>query len=503
MAIEITEFANVSITVSPTGVAGGNFGILGFLTTNADTNDNGGYPIGTAERSRAYGTIGGVGADWDANTEVYKAAQSFYAATPTPTDFVVHTCYETDQPATLVSGGTRTVTELIGITAGNLTITSDIGEAAIADLDFSAVTVNDGYDGIATSLASQLNAAVTGGFTVTHDGYSFIVQSNTAGVSSSLTFGDGTTGAGTVNAAEALGLEQHQGKLLQGFASETPVQALSQVAAAGTEFTGLVTHKKWRDIVDAGAAPSSTEGIAVWAEANKKIFCNTSNNLSVLGSAYDGSNSDIISKMKGRTLRYTLSTFSKTKAQYPSAAVFGRAASVNFSAIATTITLNLKQIPTITAENLTPGEFANLRSKNGSAVVQIGKTVNAYSDSRMSSGSWFDTTHGLLWLENRCETDMFNLLYQAATKVPYTQEGINTTKATLERSLSAAVRNGLAAPGFLPDGTYLPEGFIVYSVALADVPSSDKSNRTYAGLSFDMVGAGALHEVQVSGSFAE
>ena len=36
MAIEITEFANVTISVSPTGVAGGNFGILGFLTTDAE-----------------------------------------------------------------------------------------------------------------------------------------------------------------------------------------------------------------------------------------------------------------------------------------------------------------------------------------------------------------------------------------------------------------------------------------------------------------------------------
>jgi len=55
----------------------------------------------------------------------------------------------------------------------------------------------------------------------------------------------------------------------------------------------------------------------------------------------------------------------------------------------------------------------------------------------------------------------------------------------------------------LPDGTYLPEGFIVEALSLADVPSSDKGNRLYAGLSFKMVGAGALHEVAVSGEFSE
>ena len=69
--------------------------------------------------------------------------------------------------------------------------------------------------------------------------------------------------------------------------------------------------------------------------------------------------------------------------------------------------------------------------------------------------------------------------------------------------MEAAVRNGLAAPGFLPDGTFLPKGYKVTSVALGDTPAGDVSNRLYAGLSFVMTGAGALHEVQVSGSFSE
>lgn len=493
MAIEITEFANVSISVSPTGVAGGNFGILGFLT-----NEEG--VVGSAERSRAYKGIGSVGDDWNATSEVYKAATAFYAATPTPTDFVVHMCFETDQPAVLTGGGHKTLEELITIDNGNFTITSNTGEATLATIDFSGVLPSSGLSGIATSLETQINAVVTGSVEVTHDGISFQVASTTNGTASTLTFADGSTGAGTSNAAEALGLEQHQGKLApKGFGAETPVEALTKVVSNGTDFTGLVTHKKYRDII-AGADGEKTADIAGWAEANKKIFCNTSNNLAVLSNVIT---SDILSVLKGMTLRFSLSTFSKNKSQYPSAAVFGRAASVNFSGIDTTITLNLKQIPTITAEDLTPGEFATLKSKNGSAVVRIGKTVNAYSDSRMASGSWLDTTHGLLWLENRCEVDMFNLLYQSATKVPYTQSGINTAAGTLERSLKAAVRNGLAAPGFLPDGRFLPEGFEVLSVALADVPSSDKGNRVYKGLSFNMVGAGALHEVAVSGTFAE
>jgi hypothetical protein len=121
----------------------------------------------------------------------------------------------------------------------------------------------------------------------------------------------------------------------------------------------------------------------------------------------------------------------------------------------------------------------------------------------MANGSWLDTTHGLLWLENRCEVDLFNLLYINNTKIPYTQAGINTVISTLDRSLQAAVRNGLAGPGYLPDGTFLPEGYVINAVSLGDTPTSDKSNRIYQGISFQMVGAGALHEVVVSGEYSE
>jgi len=258
-------------------------------------------------------------------------------------------------------------------------------------------------------------------------------------------------------------------------------------------------NKKWRDVNTGGTGETTLE-IATWAEAAKKIFCNTSNDLSVLNSALS---SDIASLCKAASLRFTLTTFSKNPSEYPSASVFGRAASVNFSAIGTTITLNLKQMPGVSAEDLTPAEFATLRSKYASAVVVIGKSVNAYTDSRMASGSWLDTTHGLLWLENRCETDLFNLLYVQNTKIPFTQVGINTCVGVLERSLQAAVRNGLAGPGYLADGTFLPEGFRVSSVPLADVPAGDLGSRLYAGLSFVMKGAGALHEVDVAGQFSE
>lgn len=486
MAIEITEFANVSIAVSPVGVQGGNFGILGFLT-----NEEG--VVSVAERARAYTSLASVLADWAGTTEVAKAATAFYGQTPTPTDFVVQMCFETAQPATLTGGAHDDLATLVGNITGSgaLSITIDGTLVEVTTLDLSGVA---DLDAAAVAIEASITAAngAAAICDVSHTGKQFEVVSLTTGVASTITFGEGT-------AAEYLGLAQHQARKSDGIAVESPVTALGVALAMGIQTVGLVTHKKYRDVISGGTGETTLE-IAQWAEASKRIFCNTTNALVAMDSQ---TTTDVGSVLKAASLRFSLTSFSKNSALYPSASVFGRAASVNFSGIGAALTLNLKQMPGITAENLSPGEFAALRGKNISAVVQIGKSINAYTDSRMANGSWLDTTHGLMWLENRAETDMFNLLYQSSTKVPYTQAGINSTVSTLDRSLQAAVRNGLCGPGFLSDGTYLPEGYDITAVELADVSAGDKSNRIYKGLSFRMVGAGALHEVEVSGSFAE
>ena len=485
MAIEITEFADVSISVSPVGVTAGDFGTLGFLTNETDVAL---VAISSAERSRSYTSLASVAGDWTASSEVYKAATAFYGQTPTPKDFVVLMTFTTDQAATLVGGGTDTLAELNLVTDGSFSMIIDGVDVEVTLLDLSAANT---MEEVALILETEIVSAGASGATVSH-GYGFTVASGTTGALSTITAAAGDT-------AEALGLAAHQSKTSQGVVAETPVDGLAAVSVSGAEFVALVTHKQYRDQVGIANGATTLE-IAQWCEAAKVIFMNTSNDLSTLSSATDG---DVASVLKAATLRFSLTTFSKNPAQYPSASVFGRAASVNFAAVGSTITLNLKQMPGVSAEDLTPNEFAVLRSKFASAVVLIGKSTNAYTDSRMASGSWLDTTHGLMWLEARCESDMFNLLYTTNTKIPYTQTGINTCVATLERSLEAAVRNGLCAPGFLPDGSFLPKGYKVTSVSLGDTPAGDVSNRLYAGLSFVMAGAGALHEVQVSGSFSE
>jgi len=249
MTVEITDFVDVSIAVSPTGVAGGNFGILGFLT-----NEEG--VVGTAERARPYTSLASVGDDWSSTTEVYKAATAFYAQTPTPKDFTAIVCFETAQAATLNGGGHDDIAALVLITAGTLEIIIDgVTTTLTSSIDLSgAVTLTD----VADVLEADLQATSPGS-TVVHNGVQFVVQGAGVGVAGTITFATG-------DAATAMGLEQHQGAVSQGIEIESPVTALAETLSAGIPFVGLVTHKKYRD-VSAASEGENTADIAVWAEA--------------------------------------------------------------------------------------------------------------------------------------------------------------------------------------------------------------------------------------------
>ena len=117
MAIEITEFADVSISVSPTGVSEGNFGILGFLAVDAAGQAKAGKDVPSAERTRSYTSLESVALDWEATSEVYLAASAFYGQTPTPRDFVVLMNYVDDTAAQVVGGTHAVLADIVAVGA--------------------------------------------------------------------------------------------------------------------------------------------------------------------------------------------------------------------------------------------------------------------------------------------------------------------------------------------------------------------------------------------------
>lgn len=278
--------------------------------------------------------------------------------------------------------------------------------------------------------------------------------------------------------------------------AETVTAALNAIEAVDSDWYGLSFTKSVRDLVVI-STEAAVVAAAAWCESRIKVFFNTGNAADIL---LAGTTTDIVSLLQAADYRRTISTYSSTVAEYPSASLAGRAFTVNFDNADSTITLKFKQLPGITVESLNTTQFTALSNKAGNALISVGGN-NMFSESFMASGVFFDEVHGIDWLQNAIETNIFGYLLTRTTKVPYTDKGTSALEQQLIKALDQAVANGLIAPGETIDGVFLSRGYSTTLVPVADVSQSNKDARAYNGMSFVVIGAGAIHSVQVNGVF--
>jgi hypothetical protein len=490
MTIPVSTVVNVAIAIGATFPARKGFGTLNIVTAETGV-------IGIAERIRSYVNLDGVTADWGANTEVVKAATAYFSQQPKPTSLRVSTRYPTAQSAQLRGGAVIDPTALLTVSDGSFTISIDGGTEDITGLDFSDSETT--LDDIAASIQSALQAVGTGGYTsatCTHDGSRFYVNSGTTGISSTVQFLTPVDPASGTDVSSLLQMQQGEGTKTDGIAAETITASLNAIQNVNPDWYGLLFTKEVRDGVEINGE-DAVEAAADWCEARIKVFGNTSNDLDVLDSV---TTNDIASVLKGKKLRRSITTYSSYPNQYPSASILGRAFTVNFNQPNSTLTLKFKQLPTISVENLTQSQKAVLDSKKANALIEIGDS-DMFAESFMANGTFFDEVHGIDWLENAIQTNVFGYLLTRTTKVPYTNKGVASLEQQVIKALDEAVRNGLIAPGETIDGEFLANGYKTIVIPVEDINQSDKEARFYPGLSFVVLGAGAIHGVQINGIF--
>ena len=474
MALAISNFVNVAIAIAVKAAAKKGFGTLVFTTPNVNNK------ISVLEHYRIYDSMEAVTTDFSAG-EVYEAATAYYSQNPTPNNFIVLGVFGTNTPATLTGSAPATLAAMKAITAGGFDITVNGTIIHVSAVNLSAAT---DYAGIATIISSKLGSVAT----CTYTNGAFKITTALASGTATLTYAN----ADVQSLANSMGLMSTNGGLLtQGSTAEKPIDALSTFAKMSYDGYGIALDKTYRDSKDA-------EDVAAWAQANKKVFFNTTNDANTLLDT----GSCIASVLKAKSMSRTMSIYSSHSAEYPCCSIAGRAFTVNFEGTNTTITLMYKKMPSITVENLGPSQYNNMVAKNCNANINVADNY-MFAEGMMADGTWFDTIHGVDWLSNAMQTNVFNLLYQTTTKIPYTDAGVGMVVQKMEQSLRQAVRNGLIAPGTTSEGVYLPLGYQITTVPVSEVDASDKGARMYKGITFVCVGAGALQGVTITGSFSE
>lgn len=488
MGIPVNTIVNVNISVSPTFPARAGFGTLLCVTKETGV-------LELANRIKAYGDVDSVSNDWGGSSEVTKLATAFFSQSPKPTSFMVGMRFETAQAA-YINGGLVEATNLPSfqaITDGSFSITIDGVANDITGLDFSLDTT---MGEVATAIETAIQAIGTGGFTAAtcvYDTDKFIITSGTTGSTSTISYA-GLAASGT-DISETLGMVQGVATKTDGVDGETVGDSLSALEEVDSSWYGFAFTKEVRDNVVINAE-NSTEQAADWAEARTKVFFTTTNNELTYNS---NSTTDISYILSQKSLSRTFIIFSSSPSEYPEASAAGRAFSVDFTAGNPSITLKFKQLPGVTVENLSLNQKNALDGKNCNALISVAGNI-MLAEGKMVGGRFFDEVHGLDWLQNAIQTNVFGALY-TARKIPYTDVGVQILAQKVRDALAEGVTAGLLAPGTDSNGNVLPEGFSIATIPVAQINQSDKEARLYNGISFIALGAGAIHGVTVNGVF--
>ncbi|MBD8129050.1 DUF3383 family protein [Pantoea agglomerans] len=278
------------------------------------------------------------------------------------------------------------------------------------------------------------------------------------------------------------------------------IETLAQAITAVLQFTnwyGLGIA----DEDELTPAEITATAAAIQASSLSRVFAVTSSDSGIIDSA---TTSDVASTLKAAGYSRTFVQYS-TKSKYAALSAFGRAFTVNFTGNNTTITLKFKTEPGVTYETLTSSQAAAVDAKNANVYVYYANDTAILQQGVMSNGDFFDERHGLDWLQNYVQTNLFNLMYTSTSKIPQTEPGITRLLTNVEMSLDQTVSNGLVAPGVwnggdigqITAGDTLTKGYYVYAQPLSSQAQSDREKRRAPLIQAAIKLAGAVHYADV------
>lgn len=478
--LSVSRLIRTTVSLSPQAAQYANFGT--FLILGASN------VIDVTSRMRSYTGIDDVLADFGSTAPEYLSAQLFFSQSPKPAQVYVGRWAKT-ATAGLLNGGVLTASEQAiaswqAITTGSMKITVDGTLKTLTALNFSTAT---NLNGVASIFTTALSGAI-----VTWTGARFVVTSPTTGASSSIAYATANSSGVDVSAKLKLTADLASPPV-PGIVAETPLEC---VGIFDNTFT-----TRWYGCTFADAI-TDDESIAVagFIEASgRHVYGATITNTSVLDATVT---TDLASRLRDLGYSRTWSQYSENP--YAVASFFGRAATVDFNANNSTITLMYKQEPGVAAETLTETQANALRAKNCNVFVNYDNDTAIVQYGVMSSGDYFDEIQGADWMSNKIQTDSFNLLYTSA-KIPQTDAGNNILATVIEGACAAGVNNGLLAPGTwtqegfgrLSYGDYLPKGYYVYAPPISSQTPADRAARKSVPFQVAAKLAGAIHTVDI------
>ena len=385
--LPLSTIVSVNVFFPASGVANFNVNNLALFTSDQFLSNS------TNDAYRIYQSAQQVGVDFGTTTETYLQAVAVFS----------------QQPNMLAGGGsliifpsftnTSIATASVGSSSGTGYAVNDILNIVQGSAYGGTVKVTSVYAGAITGVS-----VITGGI-----GY-------TAASNLSVTGGTGTAATITIGSVT----------------TETLAQAIARTANL-VYYCGIISTTY-------GANSTWLALAAVVQSYGTKLLFLPSNSLTDITGAFTSilSASDYFT----RCLFYSSATLQN--ARLFAAAYAARLLSVNFNGSNTAITMNLKQLSTITADAGINPTIASLCQLAG---------VDIYTSFQNSPGVYTsvankraDSVFNIIWFVLALQVAGYNALATTYTKIPQTTTGMNQYVSALKLICQQAVANGYLAP---------------------------------------------------------
>lgn len=474
--LPVNRIVDVTIQMSPLAAATRNFGAM-LIVGASDVID-------TQERIRAYSSVTDIANDFGTSAPEYQAAVAFFAQSPQPTTVQVgrwaRSATSGLYKGKILSTSDQEMDNFTTISAGAFDVTIDGSVVNVTAVNLSAQSNLNG-------VASQVSAALQSKGTCVWNGQQFVIKSASTGRTSTVSTVTST------QLSQAMGLDS--GTMVTGAPAETLEEATVALLDINTWYGAFYTGDiEDQDVINTAALISASTPSHICAFTLKETDELDGTQTSSLGY-------ELAQLGNNRVLPMYSSTNDNA-----AMSVLGRMSTVNFEGSNTTITLMFKQCPGVEPEYLKTSQANALQRNNVNVFAAYQNDTSILQYGTMSGGWYIDEVHGLDWLQNRVETDLWNLLYTSTTKIGQDESGMTAILSTVNSSLEAGVRNGLIAPGVwngdefgtLKRGDTLTTGFYVYIQPLEEQAQADREQRKAPPIQIAVKLKGAVHSIDVT-----
>lgn len=431
-----TQISVVNITLQSSGITGLGFGVPLFATAH----------LNTFNRVEAFTDLESVATTFGTDSNAYRAAQGFFASTPSPS---------------IIKIGRISSTTDLELAPEDTTVTLNFSYRRTSDNTVQSFPLTlSGVDG--ATLAADLSAALNGNVEL-----SDIVSVSASGEVVSITpILDGRFRIDSTSAS-----------LSYQPTAESPGDLIAEFDGEDSDYYFVTAEDHSDSFISAMSA-------AIESSGTPRIYFTSK------GTAEEAEGTGVFSALALAGVDRTATFFHQdADTVFPETYFAGYNAPFDAGSV-TWNNLQLSLTPSRNTEGkmLSTSQKIVLANNNVSFMEYIGKSV--LRGGRVASGELIETIRGRDAMTNDIKIAMTNLLIsQQGGKLPYTNEGVGAILNVVTAVLDKYVRRN-----------FINQGYTTDFLSADRVPTIDKQNNIYQSGKFTAELTGAIHSSVISGS---